>query len=868
LKITNRDAYDKYGKTTEEKTLLALSAIQGAVGAQFSKFSVWYGKFLMEHPYYRSARTTFKAISASIGGAWKAMYFFWRPRGGYKKHLSRSKNPFTAINQNLGAIFVQTMPRLDAIMIYTKATAMAIRDLSSHITGKRYPMMDPSKLGGSWSLAGGTMSALRWLGKKATQGAKSFSKSLFIEGSDASQIAEGAIGGAQSMLGFLDDYFTAPGKLKDMIQGAMPGAKENKRLFGGLTGTGGEDEGGGQGKPACIGVYICGAEKRRKVEEAKKKKDTKQIAVQTKKEKKKKDKYDKIMIGHTAKSAKYLQKHDKREKRRSIWKFFGAIGSGVMSLLSGVLSFLSNPYVLLAGALATVGTMIVKWFHANITPKLQGWVDKQLNRAREIGEESNVTGADIGARRKGDVGATSKLAMQSGMKKGFNQGDLPKFMQQYSAAFIGGRYEYMAENILLYGDYTADEIADLRIQHFKKFGTQFQLKQEGWRPDNWNAEDVRKTGRAIEAMFLSWLTSKKRIGDEDADSRVERIKQLRKKYGKDKSVRDLDILDKAEKHKEFTEKQKAEEKAKGFSITDAHKWASKNGGKPSEYLGKTLDQAKEIAKKYGSSFVAEVKATATITAEKAQELSEKYGGPAAKYMNKTLKQAIEYGKTVKDKAVTTAGVVATITAEKAQELSEKYGGPAAKYMNRTLKQAIEYGQSFKDSMLTKEKVGELRDKAVTTAGDAKEVATSLWVSLKNWLSGGDEDLKLIGPKRPGGDDLRLIGPKRHGSSGYAKEILENISPERKSWIRRNADRLFATGVYTAEELKKLGATLSEKVGEAGEKVGNAVNSSAAYTSTTISNAVSNVSNGGGGGNNNPFISDQAMTDVMFGHAMF
>jgi len=101
-----------------------------------------------------------------VGLPFKVAYMLVRARGGYNRDLSHSRNPFTAIAENIGTLYVGTMWRLDNIALYTKATAEAVRDLSSFITGYSYPSI-PGVKQGTWSIFGIFRSGLRFVLSRA-----------------------------------------------------------------------------------------------------------------------------------------------------------------------------------------------------------------------------------------------------------------------------------------------------------------------------------------------------------------------------------------------------------------------------------------------------------------------------------------------------------------------------------------------------------------------------------------------------------------------------------------------------------------------------------------------------------------------------
>jgi len=880
FKIADSDRHKKYEEPAQDQLLTSLSAIQGVLGAQIGKFDQWYSKFLLEHPYFKTMMTTFKAMGAAAGMGWKAAYFFWKPRGGYRRQLSKSKKPLDAINQNIATLFLNQTPRLDALMIYTKATAMAVRDMSTHITGIKYPMMDASKLGGTWSLAGGTMSVVRAIGRGLMKGARKLNKSLFMEGSQASDIFEGAIGGAET-LGKITDYtLTGPGRAKDWVKkntlGRLGGAKENERLFGGLGATGAIEP---------IPVKISTDTK-----------EYKSLTVYQKKEKKKKEKYDQKLLGYTATSSKMLEKHDKREKGKRIWRFLGFIGSGLMTVVSTLLSslgsLLSNPYAWVAGALAVVGTIIVKWFHKNVTPGLQKWVDKQMEKSRKGGEKHLATRGDSREAAAGNIykrmEVGNKAIIRNSGRGGISNEDLPVVMQNFQGAFIEGQMEIFLENQPIYQEFTVKEIEGFRAAYKKRWkkistvesalgwmtGFGMQAVKEG------TYEGAKSAGREFEKGFVSYLKDKIDDLHDSPEKLMVRKKALSAKYGQENvealgrkgmSMGEIEAqleFEKNEKQAEASKKSKEEEN--GFSLKRAREWANKNGGHYADYVGKTLNQAKEIAKRYGASFKEKTTQAATLTADKLKELAVKYNVDPSKFDGMTLDQAMTYAKSLQEKAKETASEAK----DKAKEvgsgvsgwLSNKWGQAKSWWGSdepkNLLDKATVAGSDIKDKIVSS---GSLyTDILLTRAGLVDDngnplLGPALAEELKKWPVQGLQNLENMG----------LTGALKYAQNSVSTvtDKLENMAPNRKAWIKRNADRLYANGIMTAEELQKLGIQIKDTVSETGEKVGGAVMSTAVSTTQNINNAVNSMTNGGGGGSNK-FLQESTMDQIAMGDVGF
>jgi hypothetical protein len=989
IKDMAKEKYQEYEAPFEEKLLTSLSAIQSVLQAQPTRFEQWYTKFLLTHPYYRMTMRAFKGISASFKLGWRSVYFFFKPRGGYKSYLSKAKTPLESINQNIAMSFLQTMPRLDAIMIYTKATAIAIRDLASHTTGKKYEPMDPSRLGASWSIAGSTMKGLRAIGSGLYK---------------AGKWATGKIGKKYPMLGaalsiplelakmeaiMTDMLLTGPGRMKSWYEGRKKSSKEYDRMFGGLAGTGpkkkekstwfglrepaenfadaltklgiGPEGQFGRKKPkktkwgtawyAGLG-QMGGQEERKKSKKFRIPKFFKGMGrrvtpdVYTQnvydeyrmKEQKAKEKQSKKMLGLTVNLAKGMQEHNKREKRKSVWSFLGGILTGAKNLIGGGLSWilklftgglnlgglLKNAIMMIfgkGGPLLSIlgspwfwgpigaglvgygiGTVINKYFTG---PLIQGWVDKEMEKSRQRGKHAEITGAELGGLQKGEYKGLEASLRKGNIESAQKIDEMPTMMQNFHRSFIAGRFDYMGEHIGEYGEWTAEEIKIYRREHFEKFGKNMVTSAgKGWKDvllgampgaglitdQIWSEERAYKAGQDIEESFLDWLNGPKKkevMGDtkkraEYADRR-KRMDELKKKYGEDKSTRELDLMEKAGKKAEIMAKKAANaetNKQGGLTMAGARKWAEEHGGEYWEYLGVKKDQAIEIAKKYGTMAKEKASVYATITAEKAEELAKKYKldpKRAKEFLGKTVDQAESMAKTLAEKAK-----------KELEEYKKKHGG--------------EFGGGGAQGSWT-----ETATTAAGAAGAAAAGATSWfgqqWGKLKNWfatekpaekiISSGSMYTDLLLTKAGLVDDkgtvlqgedlqkaistmsasglqyMKEIGAGKHleGAKGTVTELTgQVITPERKEWLRRNASELIASGQMTVEQLKKLGIQVTDKMLETSKKAVNATQQAAVYTTQNISNSISSQSNGGGGGGGmgQLFFSDASITRIFEG----
>ncbi len=132
----------QYMEPTDKRQLRALLAIQDALGAQIGTMRQVWTKLIIEHPFFRNLLFAMRAFSGLVTWPLKLVYKIFKARGGYRGQLSRSRNPMQATAEHTGLIYAEGMWRLDNIALFTRATAEAIRDISTFITGKRYKKLE------------------------------------------------------------------------------------------------------------------------------------------------------------------------------------------------------------------------------------------------------------------------------------------------------------------------------------------------------------------------------------------------------------------------------------------------------------------------------------------------------------------------------------------------------------------------------------------------------------------------------------------------------------------------------------------------------------------------------------------------------
>jgi len=147
-----RQVQEQYTEPSDIRQLRALLAIQDALGAQVGTLQQVWQKMLVNHPVFRNITFAMRGLGSVFSMPFKFAYGVFKSRGGYQSHLSRTRNPMKAMVENIGLVYSEGMWRLDNIALFTKATAEATRDLSGALIGKKYPPLEGVPTG-VWSFA-------------------------------------------------------------------------------------------------------------------------------------------------------------------------------------------------------------------------------------------------------------------------------------------------------------------------------------------------------------------------------------------------------------------------------------------------------------------------------------------------------------------------------------------------------------------------------------------------------------------------------------------------------------------------------------------------------------------------------------------
>ena len=170
------EVYSQHTEPANIRMLRAVLSIQDSLGATVGTWPQVWQKMLITHPTFRKIMFSLNQLRSTIGMPIKLVYHLFKKRGGYPSDLSKSKNPMEAAAYNIGILYTGSMHRLDNIALYTQAIAGAVRDLSSFVTGKKYPII-LGLTSGQWSITGILRSGLNKFVKGIFKGA-AFSEGL------------------------------------------------------------------------------------------------------------------------------------------------------------------------------------------------------------------------------------------------------------------------------------------------------------------------------------------------------------------------------------------------------------------------------------------------------------------------------------------------------------------------------------------------------------------------------------------------------------------------------------------------------------------------------------------------------------------
>lgn len=230
----------RYEEPANMRMLRAVLSIQSAMGATVGTWPQVWQKMLIQHPFFRNVVFFSRSLYKFFTLPFRAVYKVFKTRGGYLSQLSTAKNPMEAAAENTGLAYAEGMWRLDNIILYTKATAEAVRDLASAFTGKKYAPIEGIKTG-FWSVFGW----FRDLANTIVKWLPAILGPIFL----------GKAGGWKEGKS-LGEFLT-----QDIKTAILPLTKQREKLFGGLGGAEQEQLSFGFGKEKPFYVVDINFEK-------------------------------------------------------------------------------------------------------------------------------------------------------------------------------------------------------------------------------------------------------------------------------------------------------------------------------------------------------------------------------------------------------------------------------------------------------------------------------------------------------------------------------------------------------------------------------------------------------------------------------
>lgn len=307
-----KNTQTQYEQPAQLRMLRAVLSIQDSLGATIGTWPQVWQKMLVQHPTLRQLVFFTKSLYKGLAAPFKWVYAVFKARGGYAGHLSKSKNPMVAAAENIGLVYSEGMWRLDNIAKFTRATAEATRDLSSAVTGKKYPQLEGVPTG-IWSIMS--------MGKKLLVGSSKLIFHSVLTAFNKQEIA-GKL---------LSSYEQASERIYQKVLRILPSGKEMQGIYG----TGGTLE-GKSGKTAFGVPLIKGAIPVSEIHVEERFKEIKGYMLDNKKKETKLLGYNKNMNKTLEAEYKVTKRMDDREKRRTITGMFGGIFGGAKSLFSGL----------------------------------------------------------------------------------------------------------------------------------------------------------------------------------------------------------------------------------------------------------------------------------------------------------------------------------------------------------------------------------------------------------------------------------------------------------------------------------------------------------------------------------------------------
>jgi len=345
-----KNTQTQYEQPAQLRMLRAVLAIQDSIGATIGTWPQVWQKMLIQHPTLRQLVFFTKSLYQGLAAPFKWLYAVYKARGGYAGHLSRAKNPMVAAAENIGLVYSEGMWRLDNIAKFTRATAEATRDLSSAVTGKKYPPLEGVPTG-VWSLLS--------IGKKILGGASKVLFRAVLTSFDKAELGERIV----------SSLAEANEKIYQKMIRILPGGKEMQGIYG----TGGTLE--GKRVDEAFGIpLIQGAIPVSEIHVEERFNEIKGYMIDGQKKETKLLGYNKHMDKVIEAEYKVTKRMDDREKRRTLTGMFGGLFGATKDLIGNLLGLvgggkaggiLSNPLIMKT-LLGAIGVGVVSHFWDNL----------------------------------------------------------------------------------------------------------------------------------------------------------------------------------------------------------------------------------------------------------------------------------------------------------------------------------------------------------------------------------------------------------------------------------------------------------------------------------------------------------------------
>ena len=501
-----REVQTQYEEPSNIRMLRAVLSIQDTLGATIGTWEQVWTKMLVEHPTFRQIAFGMKSIGDAFGVGFRVMGMFFKRRGSYQSHLSKSKNPFEQLGQNLGSLYTGTMWRLDNIWNVSKINAQANRDVATFITGNKYPAIEGIDKGW-WSFFGWARSGIRLISKpfEFLANKSKFSKWLNTD------ISGPVISFTEKIA---DKLFTHRAKLKQ-LRGGEYGTESGVGIVEAVLTEFARNQRSGKNPPLQISYT---PELQDQWEEAAESmKETKEGVWE---------------------SADELDKANKREKRKGIMGFFSMIGGGIGNLFSGAGGFIKNLLGLGKGgwlmtsiaalfgkggliATALMTTLGSAWFWGPIGAGLAGagigtainkliikpyitdpWFKRVDEANKKAHQEGNARNKKLVSDARGQTATgaetyQARVAAKTGTMVGAQQTLIGQSLD--SGAISNAQRKYIEQNKEAYSKYDLDEIEKARTRWKHSIG---YLAYYRWKSQS---GDPNKFGMEKEASFLKYL---------------------------------------------------------------------------------------------------------------------------------------------------------------------------------------------------------------------------------------------------------------------------------------------------------------------------------------------------------------------------